>query len=338
VKRALYFLASALVACSAPPEKKRDAGAAVAARDAGAPVVEVPPSPPPTDTGSAPSETDSKGPVRVHLRMLEPQRLFSRDYLFEGAADGGTWTRLERRSAGRGVAVKYARSMLDAEQTADLLGSLDATEWWGLSDVANPGAGGTRFLDIRRGGTRHRFEVRGACWCDNRCLCPQAKALDAANIFFHRAKVVGLEVQKPTAFRALSAPAFEQEDGGTAPPAEDCELSPMRELSCGKTKCVRQGKVAACFESPFLEGDAGVRHVTIRKELKTRGDRWALPWAFRTATGRTCLQKAWPSPREQYTCEPNTPAFARLFWAGKTLVAETKEPDWSLETVVEAWR
>jgi hypothetical protein len=274
--------------------------------------------------------------------MRQQAKLFSRDYLVEGTADGGTWTRLERKRGGRGEVVRFSRSPLDAAQVGELLASLDAAEWWAMSDGKQPTSGMVlaQSLEVRRGSTLHRFEVSGPCYCEARCACPQARALDAANVFFHRARVEKAEKLAPTVFPTLALPALSVEDGGTALREVDCEVGPGKALACEKKKCVRQGKQAVWFSSSFeAAADAGVEWVTVRREKKSRADGWGPAWALRTASGRQCVQRPFPgTTKDPWVCEPESPKVARLFWVGKTLMLETADPEWSVDAVVEAWR
>jgi hypothetical protein len=308
-------LAACLVACDAPPPAAKPAAkpAPVEKPDAG------PPAPP-------------AEPIRVHFRVREPARLFARDYLLEGTLDGGTLTQLERSRGARGEVVRYAQGTMGAAAVTDLFAALEAAQAWSLSDTSAAGAPIAQTLDVRRGDNRHRFEVNGPCWCDERCLCPQAKAIDAANIFFHRAKLEERVAFGPPQQKSLEAPALE--DAGT-PRTVDCEVGPGKSLACEKKKCVKQGKQAACFESPFA---ASPTWVNVRAERKSRSGGWDQPWAFRTASGRTCVEKTWPSPRLSYECEPAAPRITRLFNLGKSLYTESADPDWSIDAVVELWK
>lgn len=334
--RALVLSALLFASCSSAKAAK-DAGAASGApRDAGrpAPAAPVDAGPAWEDTGKAPTAEDRAGPLRVHFRMREAIRLFARDYVFEGTADGGTWSRLERQRAGRGEVAKYWRSPLSAAEVAELLRDLDAAKWWAQADATLPGAAGTQMLDVQVGRTRHRFEVKGPCWCDNRCACEQARALDAANVFFHRLSTKNAEKPAPTALQVLAAPPPpELEDGGTPPRAVDCEVGPAKALACGKRRCVRQGKQAACFDAP----DGGAEWVTVGRERKSRAD-FGPVWAFRTASGLGCVQRPYPGGRDPWVCDAEGPRVSRLFWVGKTLMLERQTPEWAVEPIAEAWR
>lgn len=336
--RGASALAALLLACGAAAPGPRDAGASrPPPADAGRPAPAAPDAGPPwEDTGEPPTAEDRGGPMRVHFRMREAIRLFSRDYVFEGTADGGAWVRLERqRGRGGGEIARYSRSPVSAAEVAELMRELDAAKWWAQPDATLPGAAGTQLLDVRVGRARHRFEVKGPCWCDNRCACEQARALDAANVFFHRLSTKNAERLAPTAVNAvLAPPPPEVEDGGTPPPpAMDCEVGPAKVLACGKRRCARQGKQAACFDAP----DAGAEWVTVGRERKSRAD-FGPVWAFRTARGLGCVQRPYPGGKEPWACDGEDPKVSRLFWAGKTLMLERLAPEWAVEPIAEAWR
>lgn len=271
-----------------------------------------PPTPPPPPVVAAPpTAAQLGGAFDLHYNCAKGDPLVEDDVRIIGDSKGAVLTQVVT-----GKTEKVDIYKVDPAAVSKLLKALDAHKWWTLDDARAAGKDLTlSTLEIQRGGFTRQFRTQGPA--------PGAQT-EAIKLVSKLASTLG-----PKAKEKLTAPSTEAFKPGkvAATPGKekwDCEPAPGGLIKCDTARCFPQGKVFACFHSPF-KTDKGVAIRQI-KLAPSKGPAPKLPnyfWAFELKDGRRCEGPPVPIEPARWTCkggkEPEE--VERLVHSGEGLLA-----------------
>lgn len=254
------------------------------------PETEPPPKPPPEPVVIAPPTAQQlAGSFELHFNTARGDPLVEDDVRVLGDAKGAVLSQMVT-----GKTDKFDSYRLDAAAVARLLKALDATKWWSLDDARANGKDQTlSSLEVERGGYLHQFRLQGGS------TGPQGEAIKLVSKL---AASLG-----PKAHERIPAAAIEVFKPGKvagAPEKWECEPAPGGIFKCQGARCYPQGKVLACFRTPY-KTDKGVA-VKPPKGAPSKLPGPKTPsylWAFELRDGRKCEGSAVPVEGGRWICK-----------------------------------
>ena len=314
-----------------------------------------PPVAAPVRAGRTPTAAQLAERFRIHYRSSNALALSQQDVLIEGNAKGASLTMLDLGQKG-GAAPKFARYRLDAAAVAQLLAKLDGALWWTLANARQPVMDGTAFsLKQQRGDFAHELQVLNGCACDARrptdaadetCNCPQLDVIDLVGTWFQKLPAKSrVEVAAPKTGTFKPPKISEKLKRGAA---LACEAGPSGTLACENQRCFPQGKLVACFRSPFAQtGVLGQpqkkKKKSTRREEPPKGT--ARPWAIQTEDGQKCSGAPLPTDFETWSCVTESKGksprrdeqVVRVIQAGAGQIAVLAGEDFRVTPVTVLW-
>ncbi len=308
----------------------------------------------PVRGGPTPTAAQLAEAFRIHYRSSNALALWQQDVLIEGNAKGAWLTMLDLGQKG-GAAPTFARYRLDAAAVAQLLAKLDGSLWWTLKNDRQPVMDGTAFsLKQQRGDFAHALQILNGCACDARrpteaadetCKCPQLDVMDLVGTWFQKLPAKSrVEVAAPKTGTFKPPKISEKLKRGAA---LACEAGPNGTLACENQRCFPQGKLVACFRSPFMQtgvlGQPQKKKKSSRREEPTKGT--ARPWAIQTEDGQKCAGAPLPTDFETWSCVTESKdkrprrddQVVRVIQAGAGMIAVWAREDFRVTPVTVLW-
>jgi hypothetical protein len=269
-----------------------------------------PPAPPAPVAATPPTAAQLAGSFDLHFNAARGDPLVEDDVRIVGDAKGATLTQIIT-----GKTEKIELWKLDAAAVAKLLKSLDALKWWGLDDTHANGKDQTlSTLEVQRGGYIHQFRALGT---------PPGPQAEALKLVSKLGATLGAKAKEKLA--APSAETFKASKVTGNPEKMTCEAVPGGITRCGIARCFAQGRLLACFRSPF-KGEKGILalkplKLTVPKgAVAPKGDYY---WAFELKDGRKCEGPPAPQEGVRWMCKTGkeTEEVERLVHSGEGVLA-----------------
>ncbi len=249
-----------------------------------------PPTPPPAPAVVAPpTGAQLGGPFDLHYNCAKGDPLVEDDIRVIGDARGAVLTQMVT-----GKTEKVDIYRLDAAAVSKLLKALDGLKWWTLDDARAAGKDLTlSTLELQRGGFTRQFRTQGPA--------PGAQT-EAIKLVSKLPSTLGAKAREK-----LVAPSAESFKPGKVPATPgkekwDCEPAPGGTIKCDTARCFVQGKVFACFHSPFNKGVA-IRMIKFAPSKAPAPKQPNYFWAFELKDGRKCEGPPVPVEAPRWTCK-----------------------------------